>query len=404
MTDDAMEPTGPDLGDAGPGRGDDPAGDGPGRDDLAGEAFRAAFAREAHTFQPTSADDLLASLPTVRRRPLRRWAAPLAAAVAVGMIGVGVAAVIGSDESTSNPDASVADRTTSGGDWRYESIGDVSIKVPEAWPYLSPPGDQWCVNEKAAKATTAEPYVGLSSGFSTLVLCTNEEAPSPIFGDLPARFWSTHIELGFVTPEALPEGETAADGWTRIVQRAGEVQLTGYADAEHLELIRKVLASVRVAEADPLGCPATAPTSVRPPAAFDVETVKVSRVVICQYYADGLVGPQVRTTSWPLQASREIPDPEALLAAIQSARPGGGPDRPKTCIETEQRGPDFVLRLETAEGLREIWGRAGNCRYNGLDDGTTVREITTANCAPLWGGRVRLWVGSSAVMERCQPS
>ncbi|CAM3161287.1 hypothetical protein NODU109028_00790 [Nocardioides dubius] len=371
--------------------------------DRAELAFRAAFAREAGAFEAAPVDLADAAQPSRRRR----WLAPLVAAVLVAMVGVGIAVLVGTDE----PAPSAGDRQATDGapstlaeGWRYESIGDVSIQVPDAWPYLVPPGDQWCVNEEKNAAATAQPYLGLRGGASTLVLCTHNGAASPIFGDLPPRFWSTHIELGFVTPEAPPEGETEADGWTRIVQRSGEVQLTGYADAEHLALIRKVLASVRVAEVDPLGCPATAPTSLRPATAFDVREVRASRMVICQYYADGMAGPQSRTTSWPLQASRELADPEALRRAIADAAPGGGPNRPKTCVKTKLRGPDFVLRIETAEGLREIWGRAGNCRYNGLDDGITVREVTAANCAPLWGGRVRLLLGSSAVMERCWPS
>ncbi|CAI7978776.1 hypothetical protein FRAHR75_510024 [Frankia sp. Hr75.2] len=40
---------------------------------------------------------------------------------------------------------------------------------------------------------------------------------------------------------------------------------------------------------------------------------------------------------------------------------------------------------------------------NGIDDGTTLRALTTDNCAPLWSGRVVHWGGSAAPFRVCHP-
>jgi hypothetical protein len=63
-----------------------------------------------------------------------------------------------------------------------------------------------------------------------------------------------------------------------------------------------------------------------------------------------------------------------------------------------------VLLLSTADQTHEMFGYYGWCFGNGFDDGTAIRELTTQDCPPLWGGRVLDSGGDSATFARCQPT
>ena len=61
-----------------------------------------------------------------------------------------------------------------------------------------------------------------------------------------------------------------------------------------------------------------------------------------------------------------------------------------------------VLRLTTTDGMNhDLYVYYDGCFENGIDDGTHVRELTTGNCRPLWGERVRDMQGILAAFNRC---
>jgi hypothetical protein len=223
------------------------------------------------------------------------------------------------------------------------------------------------------------------------------------------RFWAPHLSLLPVDEPTGPNASTPSDdvvtfeGWTLSTRTIGSVDVELLTDAATTPLVAAILDSARVREIDDNGCDTSSPVQakepVRPPA-FDVSSVgRISEVAVCQYLRSG-------DDSSGLLASRVIAGDAAtdLLAAVVTAPAGGGPDRPEQCATDYFGDQAIVLRLRDGDTTKgDLYVYYDWCFRNGIDDGTTRRAITTANCAPLWGDPVVQYSGNGTTFRLCHP-
>jgi hypothetical protein len=142
---------------------------------------------------------------------------------------------------------------------------------------------------------------------------------------------------------------------------------------------------------------------VRPQRGFDVTTLtSVDRIVVCQYRV-ALPGQPDMATSPGLIASRSIDGNQAssLLPAIQAAPAGGGPNQPDSCLHEMSGDAASVLRLSTGDKTHELYAYYDWCIGNGIDDGTTLRNLTADTCAPLFGDRLFWGGGGGHLHDLC---
>jgi hypothetical protein len=364
-------------------------------DERAAQAFRAAFATRADDFAP----ETLSGEPI--RRPRRAWPAVLLAAAAVLVLTIGTLVwqqTRGTDHRASAPAASGLPD-----DWRWESHADVEVAVPDSWGYRATPGSDWCAAydqqgkpQDGGAAFPHTPYVDTVSGLgATLGI--------GCFAPKPSSLLATH--LTFVdSPDLRAEPPGALSGFTTITRAVGSTHVDVTTDSAHEDLARQILATAHVVSADQNGCPASSPIqashAVRPDPTFDVTALTgVDSIAVCQYLTHGTGQPG-------LLASRLLTGSaaDAELTALQAAPAGGGPDQPQNCTPDGWGDTAVVLRLTTGGQTHDMYGYYEWCFGNGFDDGTSVRELTPADCSSLWADRVQLLGGSSAPFHRCQPS
>lgn len=360
------------------------------------QAFRDALSRQADAFETIS-------LTPVRRESHARRIGLIAVAASLLLV-LGTAVGVALWPRNSADRGPVEDTAGPAAGWRYESYRDVQIEVPVSWGYERGPRSDWCGGRDDRHPT--EPYSDVFNRFDGVeaVGCM-EEAPDPdLHGDgVPKRYWAPHVK--FLDPElsaAVPDGTTAAGGWTRIVKTVGSTRVWVLADAEHLDEAGRIVESARVVTVDHSGCPVTSPIQakawVRPSEPFDVAAVdKVDSIAVCQYaMAEGTAKPG-------LLASRLLEGAAAddLLDAIKAAPVGGGPNAPENCLHEPSPNPAEVLRLTWAGSTGEIYVYNRSCVNNGFDDGTHRRELTRDACPLLWDGRVTYTSASSGPHQRC---
>jgi len=333
-------------------------------------------------------------------------------AVVVAVLAV-IAAACGSEpgSSLSPQDPSVPDSLgVTDGDgglptpprgWRYESYHDVVVEVPESWVYDRAPTTAWCIDENPGGepyVDTARPYDGVEG-----IGCPGADAPQDA-QDLsgvgaPRRYWATHVS--FAAPDG-PDGTARAGKWTRTVKTVGATQITLLVEDRHEAIAEAILDSARVVATDHNGCDASSPIQagnfVRPSVAFDVASVApVDAISVCQYDlgrsegAAGLIGSRRLTGG----------DAAGVLGAIKDAPTGGGPDEPQNCSPDLYGSTAIVLRLRSGGATNDMHVYYEWCFGNGFDDGTNVRELTKANCEPLFAPPVKFDSGSSAPFQRC---
>lgn len=262
--------------------------------------------------------------------------------------------------------------------WRWESYGGVEVAVPGDWGWDNGTQrlSQWCVG------TTAKPVVG-RPGAATLAGCPGG-TPAP--GALVAK--TGQVVAFDRTPD--PDG-TGHEGDQTVVRLNG-VQITVNAPAE---LRERIVRTVRRAETDSYGCPATHPI-VKDPAQRPAKPVgvtsltDVSSVSACKFQLDyGLadgdeVSPDLRLIS-SLRLDGAAAD--RAIRAIGQAPLGGGPDHPEECLPEVSRGSELIVLLVTsAAGRTEIVIRYSGCDHNGFDDGIAVRSLTAGAIAPFITG------------------
>lgn len=376
-------------------------------DARAEQAFRDAFGREADRLPA-------APRPVVRRR--RRPVLAAAAAVLLLVGGIGLVATLPDDpapddpapgESAADPDGPAGSVEASGaGDlppatdgWQWVSWRDVAVEVPDSWVEGEEPGEDWCA-DTGRPVKPAAPYVARTGGVrGVLAIACGDEQPPASFGPAPLRLMVPH--LTFAVPGDVSDGETTLEGWTATVRTVGDVQLRLYTDAATADVVEHALGSIRSFETDQHGCDTTSPVQAEQhvrPTPFDVAGVEdVDAISICQY--DRHLGPDAVA----LAASRRIEGAEAraLLEGIRSAPTAGGPDRPGSCAATMHGDQALAVRLHHDGTTDDLFVYYDWCTDNGYDDGTTRRELTSANCRPLFAAPVVAWSYSSSLAGRC---
>lgn len=388
-------------------------------DDREERAFRAAFSQRAGDFEPVEPDAVSAA---GRRRPWLLAAVVASVLVVVGGTGV-LAMTSGSD--VSGPPPAANGRTTapaSGTDptapeqagtlpapdsgWRWVSWRDVAVQVPADWGYGLEPMQPWCMYDSTVDVERA-PYVAQdSSGMGIAGVGCIGSAPDhhpEVFGPAPALFWAPHVSFGYATSRASDDAVARFRDWTLTSRAVGDVKVSLLVDSQTSALAGRILGSARTFETDQNGCGASSPVQaakfVRPDP-FDVASLDaVDSISVCQY-ARGIAPDRPA-----LMGSRLLAGPQAavVLAAIQRAPVGGGPDTPKTCTPDLYGDTGIALRLHGGGSTRDVYVYYDWCFGNGFDDGTSRRELTRDACVPLFGDNVAQFSGSSAPFRRCHP-
>jgi hypothetical protein len=277
--------------------------------------------------------------------------------------------------------------------WRWESYRDVMVAVPDSWGYFPAPDDQWCVGSRHTTpprpgAMPAQGYVDSSNDISTDVKCRSEVPP--------ASWFVTHLSFSSVPGDPTP----VPHGWSNDSRTFGQVTVNVVADAAHRSLADRILATARTGAVDQNGCRASSraqsPDLARP-AVFDLSSLAgVDSISICQYD----VGTPDRSG---LVASRELigASARAELHALRSAPPVPGPRR--DCPVDDSGSQIVVLRLVSGETTHDLYVRYFSCFGTGIDDGTRMRSLTSADCGQLWGPRLRLNAAKGRVFAICDP-
>lgn len=283
---------------------------------------------------------------------------------------------------------------------RHETFLDVAVEVPESWGYDYAPSTAWCIDEEIPDS----PFVDLSvlGYFTPAILCdggVNGRADFTGTG-APPRHWTTYMTFWV---SGRRDSIKRFDGWTRVRKTIGSTQLTLFYDEKHAEEAEAILDSARRISVDHHGCTVRSPIQqggfVRPSEPFDIAAIEeVESITVCQY---ALGAPPRRPG---LMASRRLDGgkADAVLTAIKAAPVGGGPDEPQNCGSDDSGESAVVLRLEQATAMSEMYVYYSTCRGNGFDDGTNLRELTTAACRPLFDTPPVLHTsGSEKPYRRC---
>lgn len=284
---------------------------------------------------------------------------------------------------------------------RYDYFGDVRVTVPQSWDYDNEPGSDWCVDN--GKWLPDRPYIDLGGPDAVMSIgCPPTNGDEGFSNEPPTDLWVTHLT---VLPKGQADGDdgaTQVGDWWVLRDQVGSVMVKAVskdrAEAESL------LATAVVVDDGASGCLNHSPIQdaafPRPDPAFDVTALAdVDTITVCQYgnlddaTAVGLVGRAILTGA----------DADAVLAALQAAPAGGGPDRPENCMPDDPGDTAIELHLDAGGEQHSMFVFYSTCHGNGFDDGTTLRELTKQGCQPLMRMPVRITSGSSASFERCYP-
>jgi hypothetical protein len=337
---------------------------GPDNDTTAEMTAVLAAALRHHAGEAPSADGLPEKAMAVASRRRRRRINASIAAIVVLAVGIPVAilaAAGGGGDMRPAIDAT----------WRWESYRNVQVQVPPDWAY-GIPGPAWCTALPEGETRRIRPGVVGRPGDTSAILCPTEYPPVK-----QRENWLTFNLRGTV-------GERRFDGgWVEETRRVDGVYLTVFTNDDTLR--EAILRSAQpIAGTDRHGCatdhPVTAdPAGYRPdpaggglPPADTVESISV-----CRYEMPS-------DSAAPLLSSARITGARAqeVVGAIRSAPEGEGPDE-----EAEGPGTEIaVLRITTADGVREVVMHYSGASGNGFDDGTTKRELTAAAIRPLLSG------------------
>lgn len=332
---------------------------------------------------------------------VRRWLVPGVGAAFVALV-IGGTALLG-DEPAAPPEAddprSTIALSAPAEGYQWASWRNVAVQVPASWNHGHEPGPDWCAHDETEGPFNEGPYVAYDSGHAVVLaigcLEKNEAVPEA-FGPAPERFWQTH--LSFNRAGGADATETY-EGWTTTTRTVGDVQLRLLTDDR--AVTDGILDSATTFTTDQNGCDITSPVDaadfVRPDA-FDVTQVdRVDSISVCQYdrHVDG--------GEATLMGSHRITGAEALalLTALQQAPAGGGPDRPDSCTHEEFGDTAIAVRLNDGETVHELFVYHDHCFGNGIDDGTTRRELTRESCAPLFVAPVQVFTAHGSVFGRC---
>ncbi|GAA1531650.1 hypothetical protein GCM10009741_37340 [Kribbella lupini] len=301
------------------------------------------------------------------------------AAVAVAALVVGGRVVLGQEETAVGTEPQALPLQPG---WRWEVYRNVQVQVPgnweqSLWAGLKTPCD--------LDQTEPKPIVRRPGGAVLAMLepCVNPKAPQQ------------HVAPSLEFTGDQPGVVRYADGWTKETRRIGEqlVTVTSADDALRAELF--ATAGV-VTDADGNGCDPASPSArneiVRPPAHGGLTTVgEVASVSVCRYEEPR--GPRPRDDRAPydlaLQASSRLTGPVAarLVRDLIAAPPGTGPTvTDQRACGDDPSGEVIVLRVDGSAHDQDVVYRYAGCRHNGTDDGTTLRQATSATAKAIFVG------------------
>ena len=379
-------------------------------DGRAEQAFRDAFS--------TRGEEAPHEPLVVATAPRRRtWWIAAAAAAAVAAAVIVPTLVLGGDDKPERN--SVTDQSSSavvvlapGHRWR--GYRTVEVQVPEDWPFGSTPVELDCSYLAGEPYRGPDrPYVEIDTGMGGTVDadCLLPDPPSDAhaeFGPWPRDTWQSHVTLAEPSDD-IPDGSWTYGGWTLTRETFDDVQVIVLASPGDAALTGDVLTSVRTVDMDANGCPTGSPAQdpeFQVPTAAPVPDDGWRGVVAVCQYSRGLISPP------GLIGSRQFIGAAArsLVAAINDAPLGGGPDRPQNCVHDEYGETALLLRFlpgdrsDPTGSYPEAYVYYDHCFGNGIVDSARTRQLTQANCEPLFAEQpVTLWVAQSNVGELCNP-
>lgn len=362
-------------------------------------AFRAAFEQHAEEFEPARLSPPYGP---------RRNGALVAAVAAVVVLIAGGVAVLATQQTGPTGSASstaVGSAGAAGGlphvraGWKWVSERDVTVQVPDNWGWRDSPDDGMCDHAAPRDRKVAPgPFVtyDASQGMDGLVGCHAQDAPAGFPQEAAVATWQPFLAFGRVAA-----GRTAFRGWTLITRPVGTTGVSILVPTREVALGQRIADSARAFTTDPNGCTATSPVQatrpVRPPAGQPDPTGHPTSGVLCQYTrTDGTGVPG-------LLGSRRLDATEAtrLSAAIDAAPAGGGPDYPDDCMDPTEGDSAVVVLLRYGAITVQRYAYYDQCTGNGIDDGTTVHAITSADCRPLFGDAIEIVGGHQGIVQRC---
>lgn len=369
------------------------------------QAFRDAFEQRTQQLPPTRISPPFA--------PRRDWGPLIAVAAVVALI-VGGVAVIATERQ---PPAETAGSTAGNGDtggtggalpraasgWKWVSNRGAAVQVPVSWAWGQWPDGGSCGSSgPGAPKIAPGPFVALDDTFASVaaVGCARPGTQAPPAGFPPQTSpasWQPAVRFH-------PVGDRTASyaGWTLLAKPVGVTGVSVIVPSSEHALGQRILDSARTFSIDQNGCPATSPVAsagkVRPPAGQRTPSGSPRSASICQYaraardVTPGLIG------SRRLDATQAT----ALAAAIQAAPQGPGPDYPGDCLNPTAGNQALLLRMRYADGSVDSFVYVDSCVGNGIDDGRSVRQITAADCRPLYAQPpIRLSAAHGGIFQRC---
>lgn len=317
---------------------------------------------------------------TRRRRVVRRGAA--AAVLAAATVGVAIAVPYALTDrnapagTTFTAGLPAVEQAPDG--YRWESTLGVEFLVPADWAY-GQSGDLTCANLDPA-IPTAFGQVGLSRAPSDLVGCEY----------LPMDAQPPHVWVDSTPAE--PETINYGDGLIDEGREVDGVVVSVLSDDP--ELRSTVLDSLHPVETyDAYGCAPTDPAATEPDhRAPDTgglpQPADVTSVALCMYLLPSKLDTSPKERPLVTSARFDASLGGELVAAIEAAPVGVGPDDdPANCLD-EYGGEIIVAHVGTTDGEHQVYVRDSGCIGNGTDDGTTQRLLTTDVFAALWSAEL----------------
>ncbi len=311
---------------------------------------------------------------------MRRFVVIALAAVAVAALGVGGNVVLGQEEKAVGVKA---DPLPLQPGWRWEAYRNVQLQVPGDWAQERYAGEKFCgADWTEQKAVVRRPGEFVSVGQPECPAeprVTRHVAPSVMFaGD-------------------RPETVRFADGWTKETRRIGGQLITVTASDDALRARIFGTAGV-VTSVDGYGCDPASPLArdevLRPPAQGGLTSVgDVKSVSVCRY-AGGAPIHQSDGTPYPvkaldLEASSQLTGAvaERFVRDLIAAPAGTGPTVTSWRICGADPGREVVvLRVDGSVHDQDVLYRYDGCKHNATDDGTTLRQATSATAKVIFVG------------------
>jgi hypothetical protein len=314
-----------------------------------------------------------------RRRRVRTIGTGVLACTAVAATVTGVGVLRDGPVPTAGPSvpaSAPADGPANGSaddGWHWESYRTVQVQVPDNWTdtfyshlWTCRPITYAHPSDDVAKT----PQVGRPvRGAVTMQDC----GPVSRLAERVPHLWFGEVDRS-------PGVYRYDHGWLEEVRVVNGVHLSAFGNDP--ALLKRILDSAAPIDGkDAYGCSPTPPPVVgdgRRPTGPGLDGIgKVETVSICGYGIDGL--PQ----DAGLLAGAAISGSSArqLVSAFRAAPVGSGPNDAYDCQIPFR--DDLLVTVRGSAGVQEVSVRYTSCNHNGIDDGTTKRQLTRDALLPL---------------------